>query len=46
MEFLNLFTKFFSKILELVGSVATIETCVWFFDEPDVPKELTDLHNK
>ena len=46
MEFLNLFTKFFSKILELVGSVATIKTCVLYFDEPEVPKELTELHDK
>lgn len=42
MEFLvNLFFKFFTSIMEYVGFVAGANPCSAYFDEPEVPKELT-----
>ncbi|AXZ22998.1 cyclic lactone autoinducer peptide [Staphylococcus warneri] len=45
MEFLvNLFFKFFTSILEFVGFVAGANPCAMFYDEPEVPSELTKLY--
>ena len=38
----DLFIKLFSLILETVGTLASF-TLWWLFDEPEVPKELTNL---
>ncbi|WP_251518356.1 MULTISPECIES: cyclic lactone autoinducer peptide AgrD [Staphylococcus] len=37
---LNIITKLFS----LLGTSATGKPCGGFFDEPEVPKELTELY--
>lgn len=39
----QLFIKLFSFFLETIGNIATINTCGGYFDEPEVPQELTDL---
>ncbi|MCI2774921.1 cyclic lactone autoinducer peptide AgrD [Staphylococcus petrasii] len=39
----NLFIKLFSIVLETIGNIATISTCATYFDEPEVPEELTNL---
>ncbi|MFH4903399.1 cyclic lactone autoinducer peptide AgrD [Staphylococcus cohnii] len=36
----NLFVKFFS----VLGAVSGGKVCSAFFDEPEVPKEITDLY--
>ena len=41
----QLFIKLFSFFLETIGNIATINTCGGYFDEPEVPQELTDLKN-
>lgn len=43
--FTQLFIKLFSLFLETVGNIATINTCGGYFDEPEVPQELTNLKN-
>ncbi|MFU0769229.1 cyclic lactone autoinducer peptide AgrD [Staphylococcus pasteuri] len=40
----NLFLKFFTSIMEFVGFVAGYSPCANFFDEPEVPKELTQIY--
>ena len=45
MEFLvNLFFKFFTSIMEFVGFVAGYSPCTNFFDETEVPSELTKIY--
>ena len=39
----DLFIKLFSLILETVGTLASYNVCGGYFDEPEVPKELTNL---
>ena len=39
----QLFIKLFSLILETVGTLASYSPCATYFDEPEVPQELTDL---
>ncbi|AUJ52858.1 cyclic lactone autoinducer peptide [Staphylococcus hominis] len=39
----DLFIKLFSLILETVGTLASYSPCATYFDEPEVPKELTNL---
>ncbi|MGC9631176.1 cyclic lactone autoinducer peptide AgrD [Staphylococcus epidermidis] len=39
----NLFIKFFTTILEFIGTVAG-DVCASYFDEPEVPEELTKLY--
>ncbi|UDI77886.1 cyclic lactone autoinducer peptide [Staphylococcus taiwanensis] len=41
--FADLFIKLFTFVLETIGNIATISTCATYFDEPEVPKELTNL---
>lgn len=41
--FTDLFIKLFSLILETVGTLATYSTCYGYFDESEVPEELTNL---
>ncbi|MBI5973697.1 cyclic lactone autoinducer peptide AgrD [Staphylococcus caledonicus] len=43
MFFADLFFKFFTAILETLGNVAAYKVCVVYFDEPEVPEELTNL---
>ena len=40
----NLFIKFFTTILEFIGTVAGDSVCASYFDEPEVPEELTKLY--
>ncbi|MEB6613323.1 cyclic lactone autoinducer peptide AgrD [Staphylococcus pasteuri] len=40
----NLFLKFFTSIMEFVGLVAGANPCAGYFDEPEVPDELTKLY--
>ncbi|MCD9067309.1 cyclic lactone autoinducer peptide [Staphylococcus pasteuri] len=40
----NLFLKFFTSIMEFVGLVAGANPCAAFYDEPEVPAEITDLY--
>ena len=40
----DLFIKFFSFLLESVGTLASYTPCATYFDEPEVPQELIDLH--
>lgn len=42
----NLFIKFFTTILEFIGTVAGDSVCASYFDEPEVPEELTKLYSK
>ncbi|HLR18644.1 MAG TPA: cyclic lactone autoinducer peptide [Staphylococcus sp.] len=37
---INLITKIFS----MLGTIAAINPCVGYFDEPEVPKEISDLY--
>ncbi|BGE81971.1 AgrD protein [Staphylococcus petrasii] len=39
----NLFIKFFAFVLETVGTLASHTACATYFDEPEVPEELTNL---
>ncbi|MBH9580565.1 cyclic lactone autoinducer peptide [Staphylococcus felis] len=32
-----------SKLFQAIGNFAAIETCHYFFDEPEVPRELLDF---
>lgn len=41
--FTDLFIKLFSLVLETVGTFASKTVCSGYFDEPEVPKELTNL---
>ncbi|KRG08803.1 cyclic lactone autoinducer peptide AgrD [Staphylococcus sp. NAM3COL9] len=38
--FINLITKIFSAL----GTIAAINPCMGYFDEPEVPKEISELH--
>ena len=38
----DLFIKFFSFLLESVGTIASYTPCTTYFDEPEVPEELTN----
>ncbi|WP_317955905.1 cyclic lactone autoinducer peptide [Staphylococcus haemolyticus] len=40
----DLFIKFFSFLLESVGTLASYTPCATYFDEPEVPEELTNLN--
>lgn len=40
----NLFIKFSTTILEFIGTVAGDSVCASYFDEPEVPEELTKLY--
>ena len=42
----NLFIKFFTMIFEFIGFVAGANPCASYFDEPEVPKELSKLYSK
>ncbi|WP_210145941.1 cyclic lactone autoinducer peptide [Staphylococcus sp. GDH8C107P] len=44
MNLLNAFFSFFAKFFELIGTVAGINPCSGWFDEPEVPEELTKLY--
>ena len=39
----DLFIKLFSLVLETVGTLASYTVCSGYFDEPEVPEELTNL---
>ncbi|PTF02508.1 cyclic lactone autoinducer peptide [Staphylococcus devriesei] len=39
----DLFFKFFAAILETLGNVAAYKPCFGYFDEVEVPEELTNL---
>ena len=39
----DLFIKLFSLILETVGTLASYNVCGGYFDESEVPEELTNL---
>ncbi|MBF2758375.1 MULTISPECIES: cyclic lactone autoinducer peptide AgrD [Staphylococcus] len=41
-----LFAKVFSFIFGLVGTFSVQDVCSFYFDEPEVPKELQDLSKK
>lgn len=40
----NLFLKFFTMIFELIGFVAGANPCQLYYDEPEVPEELTKIY--
>ena len=40
----NLFIKFFTMIFEFIGFVAGANPCASYFDEPEVPNELSKLY--
>ena len=40
----NLFIKFCTMIFEFIGFVAGANPCASYFDEPEVPKELSKLY--
>ncbi|MBO1198325.1 cyclic lactone autoinducer peptide [Staphylococcus simiae] len=41
---LNLFFNVFTTIIEKIGTVAGYSTCSLWYDEPEVPEELTKLY--
>ncbi|EHJ07216.1 cyclic lactone autoinducer peptide AgrD [Staphylococcus simiae] len=41
---INLFLNLFTFIIERVGNVAAYSLCSLWYDEPEVPEELTKLH--
>lgn len=41
--FADLFIKLFTFVLETVGTLASYTPCATYFDEPEVPEELTNL---
>lgn len=45
MNFLfNLFLNFFTTVLEKIGILAISAPCIFYYDEPEVPEELTELY--
>lgn len=40
----GLFTKGISVIFEFIGNFSVQDMCNGYFDEPEVPQELIDLH--
>lgn len=36
--------NFIAKFFALIGTISGIRPCSGYVDEPDVPKELTDLY--
>lgn len=41
---INLFFSLFTSIIEKIGTVATYSLCTFWYDEPQVPEELTKLY--
>ncbi|AGZ24791.1 cyclic lactone autoinducer peptide AgrD [Staphylococcus warneri] len=45
MEFLfNFVLNIFTKIFETIGLVAGANPCVMYYDEPEVPEELSKIY--
>lgn len=42
--FFNLVLKFFTIIFEFIGFVAGANPCALYYDEPEVPDELSKLY--
>ena len=41
----SLVIKLFTIILETIGTIATYTPCASYFDEPEVPDELTKIND-
>ena len=44
MDILNSIFSFFAKFFEVLGAVSGVNPCSGWFDEPEVPEELTKLY--
>ena len=41
----DLIIKLFTFLLQSIGTIASFTPCTTYFDEPEVPEELTNANN-
>ncbi|EES42187.1 AgrD protein [Staphylococcus caprae M23864:W1] len=46
MQIINLLFKVITAVFEKIGFIAGYSTCSYYFDEPEVPKELLEIYKK
>ncbi|ATH59672.1 MULTISPECIES: cyclic lactone autoinducer peptide AgrD [Staphylococcus] len=44
MNIFESFLTFFAKFFATIGAISGVKPCTAFADEPEIPKELTDLY--